>query len=310
MNSFTTYSSKAYTVTSYGSGTAAEIKRNGDAATVFLQGEEAAQMIDTLDATPEQFQDSYLSGYDTVMSYSDGTPAPESYIIPEDDGRYRAQLYARLIKKDGITFPSSRDAYRTLSSAARAAGEEITAYMALLPLLAGQTRHTAALTPYPTADARRLSVKRHQPAPQRPTITTDPDAARADRLLLSPGIVKYYHRDSRHIPGFNPASWPGMGTLIYTDTAGRTLCANCASEPGNTEAINGIFSHDEGPAITCEGCNAEVPSSYGDPEEKAGEELTAEALEQAIEATAGYQSPDNNIFNAPGIEDREVRDRK
>ena len=48
--------------------------------------------------------------------------------------------------------------------------------------------------------------------------------------------------------------------------SGETLCAVCAADPANDAAFCGTY--DEGPTIYCDGCNAEIESSYGDPDDK------------------------------------------
>lgn len=72
-------------------------------------------------------------------------------------------------------------------------------------------------------------------------------------------------------------SWPGAYTIIYVTVDFHTICADCA----NTELIAWRADYEyweancpivaspywEGPVIQCDGCNADIESSYGDPEE-------------------------------------------
>jgi hypothetical protein len=58
-------------------------------------------------------------------------------------------------------------------------------------------------------------------------------------------------------------------TLAYHTESGETLCANCAADPANDAAFCDTYY--EGPTIYCDGCNAEIESSYGDPDDKSDE---------------------------------------
>lgn len=65
------------------------------------------------------------------------------------------------------------------------------------------------------------------------------------------------------LPNF---SMPGGYPIIYSDGYGNAYCGDCAVH----EAEN-IMGHDcymEGSSITCEGCNDEIESAYGDPSEE------------------------------------------
>ncbi len=57
----------AYTVESYGNGLAIEIRRNSTGQTVYMQGEEAAEMIESLEAAQNRSYsyaaDEFLSDY-------------------------------------------------------------------------------------------------------------------------------------------------------------------------------------------------------------------------------------------------------
>jgi hypothetical protein len=59
----------------------------------------------------------------------------------------------------------------------------------------------------------------------------------------------------------------GGYTIIYIDKV-DVLCATCAKEyHEQTGEIPESDVYWEGPVIHCENCNAEIESSYGDPEE-------------------------------------------
>jgi hypothetical protein len=74
----------------------------------------------------------------------------------------------------------------------------------------------------------------------------------------------------RSLPKF---AWPGGYTLIYLDAEIEILCAECADiyvkEGGKLSAYG---TYDEGPTIYCEECNAEIESSYGDPDQEEDQE--------------------------------------
>lgn len=58
----------------------------------------------------------------------------------------------------------------------------------------------------------------------------------------------------------------GGYAIIYHDNQSNVYCAPCATEEGLVES-NG-FIHWEGSSFHCEGCNTELESEYGDPEEE------------------------------------------
>jgi hypothetical protein len=72
-------------------------------------------------------------------------------------------------------------------------------------------------------------------------------------------------------PDFPAYAWPGGYPIAYLDErAGDSLCAKCAaneSEADGTEFAAGV--HWEGAPLVCAGCNVEIPSAYGDPDEDA-----------------------------------------
>jgi hypothetical protein len=60
---------------------------------------------------------------------------------------------------------------------------------------------------------------------------------------------------------------PGMYPIIYITRDHAIICATCASGPDEDIADADVYW--EGPAEVCEGCNVEIPSAYGDPDEEA-----------------------------------------
>ncbi len=64
-------------------------------------------------------------------------------------------------------------------------------------------------------------------------------------------------------------------TLLYVTGKGDELCACCAletltpDEDGDLheDPAKYVGTYDEGPVLYCENCNAEIVSSYGDPDE-------------------------------------------
>lgn len=67
--------------------------------------------------------------------------------------------------------------------------------------------------------------------------------------------------DEGKLPQFSSL---GGYTILYLDAKDVVLCADCASDPENEATASGSF--DEGPPEYCEECNAEIESSYGDPD--------------------------------------------
>lgn len=62
-------------------------------------------------------------------------------------------------------------------------------------------------------------------------------------------------------------AWPGGYTIIYWDKHGSTFCADCANQDDCSEPIVDGDIYYEGPVILCDGCNCEIESAYGNPEE-------------------------------------------
>ncbi len=73
----------------------------------------------------------------------------------------------------------------------------------------------------------------------------------------------------RNDDGTLPAhAWPGGYTLIYFTRDGETVCAKCANrEVDESQAVIGQDVYWEGATMQCGDCNADIESSYGDPEE-------------------------------------------
>ena len=75
--------------------------------------------------------------------------------------------------------------------------------------------------------------------------------------------IKRLLRKDGTLPAFSDV---GCYTLAYYTESGETLCAECAADPANDAAFCGTY--DEGPTILCDGCGAEIESSYGDLESR------------------------------------------
>lgn len=74
-------------------------------------------------------------------------------------------------------------------------------------------------------------------------------------------------------------AWPGGYTLTYITKDCAVLCGECANGKNGSEVLNaslensdpqwfleGVQTYDEGPTIQCDHCNADIESSYGDPD--------------------------------------------
>lgn len=75
----------------------------------------------------------------------------------------------------------------------------------------------------------------------------------------------------RSLPEFT-----GLGgySLMYVTDAGVVLCGACATEALDENDDDPPADYDtyaEGPPLFCEGCNKEILSSYGDPDERQDE---------------------------------------
>jgi hypothetical protein len=112
--------------------------------------------------------------------------------------------------------------------------------------------------------------------------------ARIDAIVNHPTVVaiKAYRYDSDHstLAGKFPAfSSVGSYTIRYLAEDGGDLCAACVngengSEVGSEDAVYddgtsdpqwtvvSAGTYDEGPTIQCDHCNADIESSYGDPD--------------------------------------------
>lgn len=85
-------------------------------------------------------------------------------------------------------------------------------------------------------------------------------------------------------PDFPPYAWPGGTPIVYATKDGSALCHRCANREasrwaedqkdsdevgwmaGHPDSLT-AHGHEEGPPIHCDGCNAEIESAYGDPEQ-------------------------------------------
>ncbi len=64
-------------------------------------------------------------------------------------------------------------------------------------------------------------------------------------------------------------AWPGGYPIIYLCKDGGVVCPQCANE-NDWNGEQGVENGDifwEGPAMSCDNCNAEIESAYGDPDE-------------------------------------------
>ena len=65
--------------------------------------------------------------------------------------------------------------------------------------------------------------------------------------------------------------FPGGYELLYVTPDGEIVCAECANGARSSEwtphSLVRAFIHWEGPPITCQGCDTEKRSEYGDPDE-------------------------------------------
>jgi len=64
-------------------------------------------------------------------------------------------------------------------------------------------------------------------------------------------------------------AWPGGYPIIYLDKENSVLCAKCATKSLNDEDDKPVACdvYYEGPTLQCDGCNADIESAYGDPED-------------------------------------------
>jgi hypothetical protein len=69
-------------------------------------------------------------------------------------------------------------------------------------------------------------------------------------------------------------AFPGGYSIRYLTVDGSTICADCANESdanddadtyGDGWAIETPFVHWEGASMTCEECNEDMASEYGEP---------------------------------------------
>lgn len=106
--------------------------------------------------------------------------------------------------------------------------------------------------------------------------------ARIDAIVNHPTTVaiKEYRNDSGKFPQFSSI---GSYTILYICEDGGHLCAKCVngedgSEVGSDDVVYddgtsdpqwtvvAAGTYDEGPTLQCDHCNADIESSYGDPD--------------------------------------------
>ena len=68
------------------------------------------------------------------------------------------------------------------------------------------------------------------------------------------------------LPGI---AFPGGYTILYYDYEHEILCRDCAQEihDDDEDEIKHAFIHWEGPPLLCNGCDKELPSEYGEPDD-------------------------------------------
>ena len=63
-------------------------------------------------------------------------------------------------------------------------------------------------------------------------------------------------------------AWAGGYSVIFTTDQGDVFCAECAKRAFIVDRKDVTADvYDEGPTVCCDGCNREIESSYGDPDE-------------------------------------------
>jgi hypothetical protein len=67
---------------------------------------------------------------------------------------------------------------------------------------------------------------------------------------------------------FDAYAFPGGYPVVYLDRDNCHLCADCATESQSDEFDGskavGVFTHYEGPVISCNECSTDIESAYGD----------------------------------------------
>ena len=101
---------------------------------------------------------------------------------------------------------------------------------------------------------------------RRPTTSSETMLQRLDAMRLNDGNLPQW-------------AFPGGYTIGYYTHDGEILCATCADSDETQEAtaavvptwesIVAVGCYDEGPTLQCAGCNCDIESSYGDPDESA-----------------------------------------
>lgn len=88
------------------------------------------------------------------------------------------------------------------------------------------------------------------------------------RLVFFMGGVKMnkYEIEVKEKGKLPHCSDPGAYPIYYVSKSSEISCYDCASEQPEWIEIHDI--HWEGPPMICEGCNKEIESAYGDPDEE------------------------------------------
>lgn len=103
-----------------------------------------------------------------------------------------------------------------------------------------------------------------------------PEGVHAVALIIDPRVsfkqVKHAMRLRGEDGKFIPFAWPGGAALYYYDKDGGMYCVDCANQEDAEPPIVDGDTYEEGPPRYCDGCNKELPSEYGDPDEEDTEE--------------------------------------
>jgi hypothetical protein len=85
------------------------------------------------------------------------------------------------------------------------------------------------------------------------------------RLEREP-VRKLREQHNGELPAF---AWPGGYPMLYLTACNGILCADCATKhTDERDPVEAWDIHWEGPPESCEECNREIESAYGDPAEE------------------------------------------
>lgn len=76
-------------------------------------------------------------------------------------------------------------------------------------------------------------------------------------------VKEFFDQESGTLKGYSSI---GGYTVLFLDVYNNVYCNTCATD--EIESIVKPFTHWEGDSLYCEGCNQELPSEYGNPEEE------------------------------------------